>query len=59
MFGVEDAKIEFIATEEANKEDALAMGTLFRNVDLDSVFGRMLDRKMQRSSWATGVNIGL
>lgn len=59
VFGVEDAKIEFIATEEANKEDALAMGTLFRNVDLDSVFGRMLDRKMQRSSWATGVNIGL
>ena len=58
MFGVEDGRIEFVATENSAKEDGLAMCVLFRKVELDKVFGRMLDRKMLRRSWASGVNIG-
>ena len=58
VFDGEDARIEFVATEESQKEAELAMGVLFRNVELDTILGRMLDKKMQRRSWASGVNVG-
>lgn len=46
------------AVEDNNKQFGLALGILFKNVDLDKVFGRMLDTMMMRTSWAKGVNIG-
>ena len=58
MFSVEDGRIEFVASEEPNHDDSLAMGVYFKRVDLDTVFGRMLDRKMTRRSWITGVDTG-
>lgn len=58
MFSVEDGRIEFVASEEPNHDDSLAMGVYFKHVDLDNVFGRMLDRKMTRRSWITGVDTG-
>jgi len=34
------------------------MGVYFKHVDLDNVFGRILDKKMTRRSWTTGVDAG-
>ncbi|XP_002169063.3 uncharacterized protein LOC100203318 [Hydra vulgaris] len=59
VFGVEEGVIEFVATEEVDADDVVVMGLLFKDVDMDNVFGRMLDKKIQRRSWATGVNVGL
>ncbi len=50
--------IEFVATQEESGNDLLALGLLFENVNLDKVFGRMLDRNLLRRSWAVGTNIG-
>ena len=58
LFGVETSVIEFVATQEESGNDLLAMGLLFENVNLDKVFGRMLDRNLLRRSWAVGTNIG-
>ena len=58
MFSVEDGSIEFVASEEPSRDDSLAMGLYFKHVDLDTVFGRMLDKKMTRRSWITGVDTG-
>ena len=59
MFSVDDGRIEFVASEEPNRDDSLAMGVYFKQVDLDNVFGRMLDKKMSRRSWTTGVDAGI
>eukprot|EP00111_Clytia_hemisphaerica_P008017 TCONS_00023302-protein len=59
VFSVDDGRIEFVASEEPNRDDSLAMGVYFKQVDLDNVFGRMLDKKMSRRSWTTGVDAGL